>query len=75
MKSNPELMTSLQAVLQDLYPLQAAGDENAHIKVAMGEALYEYLAEGHCLTDLDWFKGTTYYTGADADAVVFAKAA
>ena len=69
MKTNTELMTNLQSVLRDLYPLAKAGDENAHVKLAMGEALYVCLAEGHCLTDLDWFKGTTYYTGAGAETL------
>ena len=75
MKTNTELMTNLQAVLRDLYPLAKAGDENAHVKLAWGNALYEYLDRGHCLTDLDWFKGTTYYTGADAGAETLPKAA
>lgn len=63
MKTNAELMSALKAELDKLKPLVAGGDEDAHIKFAMGESLYEYLAAGHCLTALDWFKGTSYYTG------------
>lgn len=76
MKTNAELMSNLKTVLDGLSPLANAGDEIAHIKVAMGEALYEYLAEGHSLTDLDWFQGTSYYTGISAgDCPDFLKAA
>ena len=63
MKTNAEMMSALKTVLDELQPLAAAGDEDAHIQLAMGKSLYKYLAAGHCLTDLDWFKGTSYYTG------------
>ena len=63
MKTQTELMVALKATVDELRPLAEAGDESAHIKVAWGEALYEYMAEGHRLTDLDWFRYTSYYTG------------
>ena len=63
MKTNAELMIALKEAQDEIRPLADAGDEAAQFKLAFGEALYEYLAEGHRLTDLDWFKGTTYYTG------------
>ena len=68
MKTNAELMIALKEAQDEIRPLVDAGDEDAHIRWAFGKALYEYLAEGHRLTDLDWFKGTTYYTGPSADS-------
>lgn len=69
MKTNAKLMSSLKAALTVISPLAEAGDENAHVQMAFCEALYEYLAEGNCLTDLDWFKGTSYYTGESAESL------
>lgn len=64
MKTQTELMANLKQVQDKLRPLADAGDDEARFKLALGEALYEYMAEGNLLTDLDWFKGTPYYTGA-----------
>lgn len=66
MNTNAELMASLQLAMAEISSAQS-DDELAHIKLAMGQALYEYLSNGYCLTDLDWFKGTPYYTGAYPD--------
>ena len=63
MKTHTELMMALKVVVDELRPLAESGDESAHVKVAMGEALYECMAEGYHLTDLDWFRDTSYYTG------------
>ena len=63
MKTHNELMMALSAELDKLCPLAAVGDEDAHIEWAIGKAIYDTMAEGHRLTDLDWFKYTSYYTG------------
>ncbi|MGI9305870.1 MAG: hypothetical protein ACR2P5_01040 [Gammaproteobacteria bacterium] len=62
MKTNTDLMVSLKKELDELLPQAQAGDEDAHIKWAMGKSLHDYLACGHKLTALDWFKHTPYYS-------------
>ena len=63
MKTQTELMAILKKAQDEIRPLAAAGDEDARIELAFGDAIYDYMAQGNRLTDLDWFKGTTYYTG------------
>lgn len=67
MKTNAELMESIQKELEILQPRADAGDEDAQIEWAMGKALHHFLACGYKLTDLDWFKNTPHYTGASAN--------
>lgn len=67
MKTNAELMASLQQELDNLLPKAVSGDESAQVKWAMGQSLYEYLAKGYKLTSLDWFKYTPYYSYSPAN--------
>lgn len=66
MKTNTELIANLKAAMTAI----PADDESASVKLAVGHALLDYLTNGHCLTDLDWFKGTSYYTGACSDELL-----
>lgn len=66
MKTNAELMLSLQQEINYLIPLAKAGDDDAFVKLAMGKSIYKYLQGGHKLNDLDWFKYTPYYSYSPA---------
>lgn len=61
-----KMLRALEKALRDFRTQAEAGDERAHIALAMGEALREYMLAGGKLTDMDWFKGTTHYTGERA---------
>ena len=63
MKTNKELMASLKKDIDRLAPFAEDGSTGEHVEWAMACALYEFLEQGYLLTDLGWFKGTTYYTG------------
>ncbi len=63
-------MTEKCAIISDLETnlpaLKAKGDagcDSSHVQWAMGYAILRVLKRGYEITDLDWFKGTTYYTG------------
>jgi len=58
-----ELMKILQEELKILLHKSQLGDSEAHVEWAIGKALYEFMDSGYELTDLEWFKGTTLYTG------------
>ncbi|MCH9757800.1 MAG: hypothetical protein K0U19_01670 [Proteobacteria bacterium] len=62
-KTNNYLLKALKTELDILLPQVEAGNSVAHVKWAMAIALHKYLSAGHMLTDLDWFKKTTLYTG------------
>ncbi len=63
MKTDVEIMESLQQAMSELLTQAEAGDDDAHIEWAFSMALYKYLAAGHKFTDLGWFKETPFYTG------------
>ena len=63
MKSNNELMQAIKKELVTLSAKSQAGDKDAHIEWAIGNAIYEVMQQGYLLTDLEWFKYTPYYTG------------
>ena len=63
-------MLNTGAIIADLEThlpvLKAKGDagcSDSHVQWAMGDAILQALKAGYALTDLDWFKGTSYYTG------------
>lgn len=60
-----EIVADLAAHLDSLKAKAQAGCEDSHVQWAMGKAIHDVLKSGpeYELTDLDWFKGTTYYTG------------
>lgn len=60
-----QLLRALEKTLDELRPKAAAGDDDAKVELAMGNALHAYMSAGGKLTDLEWFKGTPYYTGGD----------
>lgn len=65
MVNKSEIVASLAAHLGSLKAKAQAGCEDSHIQWAMGKAIHDVLKANpeSELTDLDWFKGTTYYTG------------
>ena len=63
MKTNQQFMKALLEALDDVRAEIKKGDSGACVELAMGIALYEYLKAGNALTDLSWFKESTYYTG------------
>lgn len=65
--THEELLRALEKTLGELRPKAAAGDDDARVELAMGKALHAYMRAGGKLTDLEWFKGTRYYTGDTGD--------
>lgn len=63
MKTDNQIKEALHQAVADLRPLADAGDGDACIELAMGEALIGVLDAGYKLSDLEWFEGTSYYTG------------
>ena len=61
--NHQQLLQALEKTLDELRPKAAAGDDDAQVELAMGEALHSYMSAGGKLTDLEWFKYTRYYTG------------
>lgn len=63
MKTTKEDMNALKLLIAELSAKADAGDKDAFIEYAWGVAIYQFLKKGHLLTDLSWFKNTSYYTG------------
>ena len=58
-----DLIKILKKELVSLQPKAQSGESDAQIEFAIGKALCEFMLAGYKLTDLEWFKGTTLYTG------------
>ena len=63
------LKAALKKEMDALLPKSQGGDEEAHIKWAFGQALYEFINSGGQLTDLPWFRNTTHYTAPRIDGL------
>lgn len=73
--THQQLLHALEKAMNALRPKAAAGDDDAQVELAMGKALHTYMSAGGKLTDLEWFKGTRYYTGGDNNRAELPKAA
>ena len=60
------IITALEGHLPSLKQKAETGCSDAHVQWAMGSAILHALKAGYKLTDLDWFKNTSYYTAQKA---------